>query len=97
MKFGGTLWEYYAEFIACVEEPNVLVLVFEDMQAVRYCVSHRKARVNRMMPAPFDTCSCRNPNKLMPIIIPCIAQKRASVGVCDSLQRYCMCQSLLLR
>ena len=31
MRFGATLWEYYAEFFACRSHPDVLVLVFEDL------------------------------------------------------------------
>jgi len=31
MRFGASLWDYYAEFHACRLQPNVLVLVFEDL------------------------------------------------------------------
>jgi len=31
MRFGGTLWEYYAEFAACLSDPTVLVLAYEDL------------------------------------------------------------------
>ena len=31
MRFGATLWEYYAEFHAARAHPDVLVLVFEDL------------------------------------------------------------------
>ena len=31
MRFGASLWESYIEFWKCRHEPNVLVLVFEDL------------------------------------------------------------------
>jgi hypothetical protein len=32
MRFGGPVWAYYREFTACLSDPSVLCLVFEDMQ-----------------------------------------------------------------
>jgi hypothetical protein len=31
MRFGGTLWDYYSEFLQHLNDPSVLCLVFEDM------------------------------------------------------------------
>eukprot|EP00639_Heterosigma_akashiwo_P028325 CAMPEP_0194689476 /NCGR_PEP_ID=MMETSP0295-20121207/17641_1 /TAXON_ID=39354 /ORGANISM="Heterosigma akashiwo, Strain CCMP2393" /LENGTH=254 /DNA_ID=CAMNT_0039578539 /DNA_START=232 /DNA_END=998 /DNA_ORIENTATION=- len=32
MRFGASLWEYYAEFVKCAALENVLVIIFEDMK-----------------------------------------------------------------
>jgi len=32
MRFGATIWQYYVEFFRCLDLPNVLVLVFEDLE-----------------------------------------------------------------
>ena len=31
MVFGASLWEYYNEYLLCLKNPNVLVVVFEDL------------------------------------------------------------------
>ena len=31
MRFGATLWDYFAEFHACREDPDCLVLCYEDL------------------------------------------------------------------
>ena len=31
MKFGASLWEYFNEYLQHVKNPNVLVVVFEDL------------------------------------------------------------------
>lgn len=31
MRFGATLWQYYREYAACLADPNVFVLIYEDM------------------------------------------------------------------
>ena len=31
MLFGSTLWEYYTEYVACLKDPNVLIMVYEDL------------------------------------------------------------------
>ena len=31
MDFGVSLWEYYSEYLACLNDPNVLVVVYEDL------------------------------------------------------------------
>lgn len=33
MRYGSNLWGYYAEFVACLALPNVLVLAYEDLVA----------------------------------------------------------------
>ena len=31
MRFGASLWEYYTEYLTCLKDPNVLVVVYEDL------------------------------------------------------------------
>ena len=31
MNFGASLWEYYNEYVACLRDPNVLIVVYEDL------------------------------------------------------------------
>ena len=31
MRFGASLWEYYTEYLICLKDPNVLVVVYEDL------------------------------------------------------------------
>ena len=31
MLHGSTLWEYYTEYVACLKDPNVLIMVYEDL------------------------------------------------------------------